>query len=161
MELNVIELYKLLTEEPEGFKIVLKNIFGYEILRLHARLEEARHFISTEDGKNLSRNEFIRKELTELAEEFERTMLFASYFRYVAILETDGMTLTPDTIRKQLKDLVRQIKESEERFHTGTRVSGNARTQNMDAFLREKKSILTMFLGVDSVLETLDENLQK
>lgn len=160
MELNIIELYQLLAGEPEGFRLVLKNLYGGEILILRDLVKKALSFVEDEDGKNAARNRYIEDEMEDLADALKRVADFSSRFRYIVLNE---MPLSCEYIRIRLMDLYHWTIESKEKFHEALKRDSeyfSDRTQDMEVFAKQKDEILTVLRRVDAVLEAIDENLK-
>ena len=157
MELDIMGLYNLLGKDPDNFVIVLKNLYGYEILALEGALDRATEFIQDEDGKDATRNSFIKSELDDLASEFDKVMLLMAYFRYVRLDDT----ISSNTIRLRLNDAKEWVVKVRESFSNGVEVDRiMLRDQNLKVYNGLKEDVLATLLMVDKLLRSIDESLK-
>lgn len=166
MELtNIIELYKLLASDQKGFEVVLKNLFGGEVLRLRGLTKEAISFIKNEDGENANRNHYIEEELDDLSSEVKGTADFLSNFRYVKLWSTESTTTTCEDIRIRMAEINHWALDSKENFHEALRKEepsyASVKTQDMEVFRMQKDKVLDVLRMIDSILEVIDEGLKK
>lgn len=159
MEINIIELYNMFARNPENFEEVLKNLYGRELYRLLILTREANALITDEDGKRTSRNNIIESELDDLAQEFEKTILLMSFFRYVTVSRKNATIVTSSSLIKQLtvaKSWITACRESIEFKY----LDKSYNSQDMKVFAEQVEKIMVELLRVDTLLMTLDESLK-
>lgn len=164
MELNLIELYKILADNPEGFKSVMKNIYGGELLRLRESLKETASFISEENGVDATRDRFIKQELEDLSYKFSRATVLLSFFRYVALIDNAIGKYTCEDVRVRLNHLADLINESLESFCAtinGNPDNFNSKVYNMDVFFEMRENVLFTLRNIDTTLEAMDKRFNE
>ncbi len=114
-ELDIIELYKMLTENPEEFGGTLGNIYAYETLRLLSAIDGTIQFIGDENGIEPGRDRYVEEEIEGLANEISKTILLASFFRCVNLSE-DRCSYTSNNFMNDLGRIKRLVEKEKDYF---------------------------------------------
>lgn len=177
VNLNIIDLYKLLAEKPDEIASMLKNFYGYEILRLKKAIQEATDFIHEEHGLDGSRDGFIEDQLKDLADKFDEATLVMQFFRYVNLTsKPDEVEFTSDALMDSLMSIKALVIAETEHFSENVRherlellkaesaycVSRFEKgTEGEILFLDWKKTALKKLENVAELVEAIDEKLSK
>ncbi|MBQ3296301.1 hypothetical protein IJI79_00335 [Candidatus Saccharibacteria bacterium] len=170
MSISIFELYQILANNPDGFRLVLTNLCGCEISKLKARLDETVKDTAKENGEDRTRNHFIEDDMDKLAERIEETAEILAFFRYVIIRDEytpligeSQTALTAEDIRVNLLGISEMVKTAKEEFHEGLAKKYDHaayRVQDLEKFEKEKDKLMHMLAEVDTALTTIDQDLK-
>ena len=161
MELNIMELYKLMTEFPEEFPEVLRNICKHDLLSLIAASKNTAFFIQSETGEDARRNKYIESELQDLSNSIETATAILTWFRCVNIehRETLECFSSLEELRLALLAVKGTIDEQIEKCDSLFQKGENGRVQNQDKFTSTKNQIMEVLDSVTKKLEKIDQKL--
>lgn len=103
VNLNVTDLYKILAENPCEAANVLRNIYGFEVLKLKTEVQKTAKFVEDEDGLDGSRDRYIEEELENLTDKFDEATLLMKFFRFVNLADSGETKYTSDMLINDLE----------------------------------------------------------
>lgn len=159
MELNVMELYKSLGENPANFQTVLKNFYGHELATLKSGLLDFLVFLEKESGEDASRNRFIEDSFENFSNDLAGVQQNMSYFRYVNICSDGQKMLTSEDLRIILRELEEQTRQTKDDFSGWIEKGDSWKTQDLPSFETAKELSIKVLKGIGERLDEIDKLL--
>lgn len=142
---GILEFYKILAVNPEGFNEVMQNLTAAQLQSLMNLTRETYDFINQEEG-DARRNRFIVEELNKLPMAFDSIITDSMYFRRVKLNDDFDM----DKYRLELIKFRGELEKLPDKFESLIKEKGQ------DNFKTVIESICDDILDVFGDLMDLD-----